>query len=325
MTDMRIAIAGSGGLAEIIAKNIHETVHTVLILSRYVCLPKATLVENSDAVQAQPRLASEGLQVAVVDYENDADLRYTLRGIDVVISTVSGVPQINLIDAAAHSGVQRFIPAEFEGSPTHRPNNDPLDRGKRAAIDRLRFWSHHDRHPMRFTIFTCGVFYERFGLGIGSSTGIESQRPYLMDVMGGTAEVVEFHASGEPIYISMTSVYDLARFITAALEQVELGQWRLEFRVRGDRRTVTEIIHWGAVCRGLESLSVSIIEPGDLRAHLEHATYYNDVQKVARVQELIATEQNRYDFTQPTLNQLVNITPTDFWTWLSSQYPPPPQ
>lgn len=310
---MKIAIAGSSGLAQIIARYLQDTVHTTLILSRY----------------AQPSLEQQGYQTAVVDYDDQNLLRFMLRGVDVVISTVSGNPQINLIDAAAHSGVQRFVPAEFEGPINHRPaNNDPLDRGKRAVLARLRDWSHHSRHRMAFTIFSCGVFYERFAPGglatydIGSSTGIQRQGSYLMDVAAGTAEICERTSNGQPIYISMTSVYDLARYIVAALD-LGLDRWQPEFRLRGDRRTVTEIVQWGAVVKNIQSLSITVIEPGDLRAHLEHATYYQEWAKVARVQELMATEQRRYDFTQPNLNQLVNVVPMTFWNWLSGQYPLP--
>ncbi|KAF4630909.1 hypothetical protein G7Y89_g7224 [Cudoniella acicularis] len=297
-TLLRIVIAGSGGLARILARALDNMACAFLILSRY----------------ASPNLAAEGYQIAVVNYDDQEDLRYSLRGIDIVISTISGVSQINLMDAAAHSGVRRFVPAEFEGSPSHRPNNDPLDHGKRAAIDRLRFWSRHPRHRMPFTIFTCGIFYERFSPGglaavnIGGSLG-HSVGEYLMDVQNGTAQIVEFHASGQPIYISMTSVYDVARFVTAAMD-LGIDNWPTEFRLRGDRRSITEITEWGAAVKGVPSLSIEIIAPGDLQVHLEHATYYQDYARVSRIQELIATEQKRYDFTETTLNQLVTLIDT---------------
>jgi len=61
-----------------------------------------------------------------------------------------------------------------------------------------------------------------------------------------------------------------------------------------------------------------VIQARDLTTHLDHASYYQDYSKVARIQELIATEQRRYDFTQPNLNALVNVVPTSFWNWLHS-------
>lgn len=174
----------------------------------------------------------------------------------MVLSTVSGSPQINLIDAAAHSGVSRFVPAEFEGPPGRRTSsNDPLDRGKRATIARLKEWNHDSRHRMRFTIFSCGVFYQRFAKGglaaynIGAGTGTQQEGTYLMNLGTSTAEIVEFNSAGQPIYVCLTSVYDLARFIAAALD-LGPSTWPSEFRLQSDRRTVSEIVQWGAAVRG---------------------------------------------------------------------------
>jgi hypothetical protein len=71
----------------------------------------------------------------------------------------------------------------------------------------------------------------------------------------------------------------------------------------------------------VEMFSTDIIEPQDLQAHLEHATYYQDYAKLARIQELIATEQRRYDFSTPNLNPLVpQVQPVSFWNWLTTQW-----
>ena len=66
--------------------------------------------------------------------------------------------------------------------------------------------------------------------------------------------------------------------------------------------------------------STDVIQARDLPAHLQHATYYQDYAKASRIQELIATEQRRYDFTQPNLNPLVNVVPTSFWDWISAHW-----
>ncbi|KAE9375496.1 isoflavone reductase family protein-like protein [Stipitochalara longipes BDJ] len=308
---MRIAIAGSGGLARIFAHYLNATVHPFIILSR----------------QAQPDLETLGYQVAVVNYDSQEELRYTLRGINLVISTVSGNPQINLIDAAAHSDVRRFVPAEFEGPPGRRPRNDPLDRGRAATLDRLRHWSHHPRHRMASTIFICGVFYERFArgglgsLGIGASTNVYYQGSYLMDVEASTAEIVERQSGGQPVPINLclTSVYDVAQFLVAALE-ISLQNWPAEFRMQGDRRTVAEVLQWAESVKGGALFVTEVIQARDLPAHVEHAAYYQDYAKVGRMQELIATEQRRYDFNTANLNALVNVAPTPFWDWLRAHW-----
>ncbi|KAH8599180.1 isoflavone reductase family protein-like protein [Bisporella sp. PMI_857] len=309
---LRIAIAGSGGLARILAYHLNETVHQFIILSR------------SD----QPDLTTVyGYQVVVVDYDSQSDLQFHLRGVDLVISTVSGTPQINLIDAAAAANVRRFVPAEFEGPPARRGRHDPLDRGKSAALERLRHWTNQRRCVMRFTIFTCGVFFERFAPGglasvnIGNSTGANYQGAYLMDIGNSTAEIVERNSSGRQIYISMISVNDAMKFVAAAVE-LDPQTWPGELRMASERRTVSEVLQWAEAIKGGALFSTDIIEARDLQLHLEQAIYYQDVYKTNKIHELMATEQRRYDFEQPNLNELVTINPPpeSFWDWLRSQW-----
>ena len=95
----------------------------------------------------------------VVDYSNEQNLIYSLAGIDLVISMVSGQDQLLLIDAALKAGVSRFAPAEFSGSPENRTFNPILDHGKWAALNRL---GQHVEEGMQHTAIACGVLYERF-------------------------------------------------------------------------------------------------------------------------------------------------------------------
>ncbi|KAF7883444.1 uncharacterized protein EAF02_005364 [Botrytis sinoallii] len=295
---MRIAMAGSGGLAQIIAHEISKTVHPFIILSR----------------QGRPDLETQGYQVAVVNYDDQDDLRFNLRGIDIVISTVSGNPQINLIDAAAHSRVQRFIPAEYKDKLGGRPTNDPSDRGRAASIERLLHWAHHPRHRMQYTVFGCGVFYERFApgglasMGISTSTALGYQGSYLMNMETNTAEIVEYNTMGQAISVSMTSVNDVARFLAAALMQ-------------GDRKTVTEIVQYAEAIKGQQFVTTIIVAP-ELAANIQEAAYYQDSARVNRLQELSATEERRYDSSQVNLNSLVNVQTVSFWDWLRTHWAP---
>ncbi|KAL3422610.1 isoflavone reductase [Phlyctema vagabunda] len=306
---MRIAIAGSGGLAQVFAHFINETANPFIILSR----------------QERPQLEYLGYQVTVVDYDSQDDLRYHLRGIDLVISTVQGHSQINLIDAAAHSRVRRFVPAEFEGPPARRSSrNNPLDRGRAASLERLRHFSNSRSHPLRSTVFVCGIFYERFARGglalldIGSSTQQNYQGAYLMDVEYSTAEVVEYHSNGSPVNVCMTSVNDVARFMVAAIE-LDVSTWPAEFRMQGDRLSVSTVLQSAEAIKGA-MFSTTVIEPKDLQAHLQHATYYEDYARVGRLNELIATEQRHYDYSTTNLNSLVNVQPITFWDWISEHW-----
>lgn len=63
-----------------------------------------------------------------------------------------------------------------------------------------------------------------------------------------------------------------------------------------------------------------VIQTKYLNAHLEHAIQSQDYAKAAHIQELAATEQRRYDFTQPNLNALVNVVPEMFGDWLRNQW-----
>ena len=62
-----------------------------------------------------------------------------------------------------------------------------------------------------------------------------------MDVERRTAEIVEFHTSGQPIHLCLTSVEDLGRFMVAAIA-LNPDNWPGEFRMQGDRLTVTQVI-----------------------------------------------------------------------------------
>lgn len=187
----------------------------------------------------------------MVDYSNVEELRYTLQGVDVVVSTVSGIPQLNLIDAAHRARVQTFVPSEFEGALAQRPtSHDPLGRGSEEALGLLQQCSQPSRtqsHAMRYTVFSCGVFYERFAPGglatfnIGTSHNVLNPGCYLVDIANATAEIVELDAHGVPAMVSMTSIYDLARYMVAAIDAGP-ENWPREFRMRGDHLSVRDIL-----------------------------------------------------------------------------------
>ena len=151
---MRIAVAGTCGLALIIAREIHEqTSHQLIILSRSVSLPILILLwalfpDRGSLIccSINQGLMSQGYQCQMVDYTDTNSLRHSLMGVDTVISTVTGNAQLRLIEAAVACRVRRFAPAEFEGQPGLRGANDPLDRGKALALAHLQ---HYQKlHPL---------------------------------------------------------------------------------------------------------------------------------------------------------------------------------
>ena len=239
---IKIAIAGTNGLAQLLAHYIATTTsHQFVILSRRVSFFPLHKFCYTDCIQPVPGLTAKGWQVIVVDYNNTHDLRFKLAGVDTVISTVSGNAQLGLIDCAAAARVRRFVPSEFSGPPGRRPQGDHLDNRRSEAVVRL---SQSESSGMRFAVFTCGVFYERFApggmaasqLGVNSSIGQEGD--YILNYRRRTAEL-PYNVDGHSATVSMISVKDLAQCVVAALS---LSSWPREFRVRGDRMSLRDIV-----------------------------------------------------------------------------------
>lgn len=253
----KVAVVGTNGLAQYIANSIAtQTSHQFVILSRGVS-GIDSWSSIADSAKPSPGLAARGWQVLQLDYSNPADLRFKLAGVDTVISTIRGNAQLALIDAAAAAHVRRFVPSEFGGPPSLRPRDDLLDDGHRTALSRLH---QHEASGMRFTVFTCGVLYERFAPGgmaasqIGLRSDIGQEGDYVMDFRRRTAQIPYRNTAGQPATICMTSAHDVGRFVVAALD---LPSWPREFRVRGERMSVQEVVAIAERVQGMWMLMCS--------------------------------------------------------------------
>ncbi|KAI9842908.1 MAG: hypothetical protein M1837_006740 [Sclerophora amabilis] len=294
---IKVAIAGTGGLAQYIAQHIdQDTSHQFVLLSR----------------EDKPGLNANGFQVIVVDYDDAQSLRYALFGIDTVISTVSGVPQLNLIEAAVSCGVRRFAPAEFEGPPSVRPV-DILDRLKDSALERLRYYS----SQIESTVFICGILYERFAPGgmvscaIGLGTGISGEGEFLVNVRNLKAEI-PYDPSGRIINVCMTSASDVARFVVRALD---FAHWPTELSMLGERMAVYDIVHEIENMSG-QRLETVLQTAESLTSFLIHYQSQYDLTGQLRTQSMIDTLEGRYDYADSTLNGLVDFRPIGFGEWL---------
>lgn len=253
-----------------------------------------------------------------------------------MISTVTGQNQISLIKAAVGARVRRFAPAEFEGLPRLRPTPDPLDRQRTEALRWLQHFSQH----ISYTVFVCGVFYERFqpgGMGgsrIGASTGISGEGDYILDCRQMSAQAPMFNAGNQHVTLCMTSILDVARFVTKA---IDLPTWPAELRMHGERLTVRNLV---AMVQTLKRehircqylcLSDRFSEqtfnpmtshtPATLRAELLVAATSGDRPRGMRLQALIATAEGRYDFTQPNLNAAFpDLVPERFQQWFQRKW-----
>ncbi|KAK4546911.1 hypothetical protein LTR36_001643 [Oleoguttula mirabilis] len=305
MSMMRIAVAGTGGLAQLIAHFIElDTSHHVVFLSR----------------EEKPRL-NESYQVAVVDYSDLQSLQFALRGIDTVISTVTGPNQIELIKAAVSVRVRRFAPAEFEGVPQLRPANDRLDRGRYVA----RQWLAHYAQHIQTTTFVCGILYERFQPGglrqsqIGRTSGFSGEGEYIMDCRAMAAQVPCYDVNNDPnVTICLTAAQDVGKFVTKA---IDLPQWPSELRMCGQRVLVKDLVLLVQRLKGRLFNPIQWHNPESLRSELRLAALQEDNERQLRLHTLIATAEGRYDFTQPNLNQrFPDVRVTSFEEWFIAKW-----
>lgn len=168
-------------------------------------------------------------------------------GVDTVISTVTGKPQLRLIEAAVQCRVRRFAPAEFEGQPGQRVPNSILDRGKSSALNLLQHYSAY----IQSTTFVCGIFYERFAVGglrahqMGANIA-SGEGDYIADIRNMTAVAPVYDAANNYSYLCLTSIYDVAKFVVRSLN---IPHWPTEMSMCGERISVYALIELIKSCR----------------------------------------------------------------------------
>lgn len=299
------------------------------------------------------------IQVHTVDYQSQDSLSYALQGIDLVISTVSGPEQIRLILAADKVNVRHFVPAEFEGSlgarRRHSSTPDTLrqDSYSTQALEMLRHL--RETRRMGYTVFSCGILMEMFhpsGLGyfsMGSGFGVSNPGDYILNVNTGTAVYTDRSTSGRKVRICLTSAYDLARFIVAALD-LGPAHWPTEYTLRGDRLSLEQLVDTcgqlqnstsslrmlqTSVCLLLyfhaASFTQQIYSVQDLATYLDYSIQAGDTEQIAYYQRQLATAHGRFDFSQTTLNDAISASrhvefvPMTFHQWLTRILYPTPE
>jgi hypothetical protein len=349
---MRVAVAGTCGLALMIAREVHEsTSHQLIVLSRSVSLPFlfAHVKQSSQFhtyqtltwQKQQPHLQSQGYQCQVVDYTNPASIQHSLMGVDTVISTVTGNAQLRLIEAAVQCRVRRFAPAEFEGQPALRSQNGLLDRGRGAALALLQ----HYRAYIQSTVFVCGVFYERFSvngmmsLKIGVNTGYGNEGDYIADIRNMTATVPLYDSAQNLSNLCLTSAYDVAKFVVRSLD---VQSWPQEMSMCGERMSVQSLIDVIQQCRGThpyfspsklwytndiigrQFYNVDWQNTANLEYQMTMAQMAGDSPRQPRLATMIETSESHYDFATPAyLNATFpDLIPITFRDWLTSKLNP---
>ncbi|TID18395.1 NAD(P)-binding protein [Venturia nashicola] len=302
---MRIAIAGTNNFALLVARFVvTETSHQIVVLAR----------------KEQPGLAGQGYPVLVVDYDNQQTLRHAVMGVDTVICTVTGPSGLQLLHASVSQKVRRFVPAEFEGRPGNRSDPDPLDRGNKI----IRSWLDHYRSEIESTIFSFGVFYERFGPGgleshrLGLAAYICKEGDYIVNVRTMRASAPIYDANyGTGISISMISAQDAAHLVVRA---IDLRRWPRELYMVGDRMTVLDVCRTVERVRGNTLFSTSWHNLETLRDELRLAQMLGDVARQMRAHDHLETINGRYDIGAPGnlrgFQETRDIVPITFEAWL---------
>jgi hypothetical protein len=354
---MRIVIAGGGYFARLLACHICRTPHSVVVLSETVSLVLGTRnLSNKTPPRTDPSQDQSadfeplGCQSLVVSFSDPAGLLYAFRGANLVISTLSTRrrrEQVRLVEAARRTAsVRRFIPSGFEGRLSlerEGGSGDGGDSDRDGAVLKVL-----EECGLPFTVFSCGLFYERLGPGGIGAYGCDDEGPFLVDVAAGTADVVERDGDGRRIAVCMSSMDDAARFVAAAVEMADvdhqggLGTWPRELRARGDHLSVRAIMDVCQEISGSESGGNALVCGGrlrgsptdwpadtlivtrrryqDLRTHLAHMRD-EDSRARRHARRLLALADGRYSF-RPTLNELVDasgavdVRPMGFSAWM---------
>lgn len=209
-------------------------------------------------------------QVLVVNYEDQDALTYSLKGIDLVISTIGETAQLTLVEAAAIARVRHFIPSAFSGPDQCWTES----AGHDAWAVLLELLEHHRvNSAMRYTIFTPGILYERFGPGglneamqistVSNRHGaVGEEGNFLVDIRSGKATIPVISAV-EELSICLSSVRDVAHYVVATIQAFEdMTMWPLEFKFCTERLTMSEL---RAICervRGTFTVSNMAWIPG---------------------------------------------------------------
>ncbi|KAG8731882.1 hypothetical protein FRC11_001811 [Ceratobasidium sp. 423] len=168
---------------------------------------------------------TRGASVHGVSYDDEGELAEVLKGVDVVLSTLSagGITdaQPNLLRASKKAGVKLFIPSEF---------GDPFEGEEEAEIFRAKRELHKlaIELEMPIAVILTGLFPDYC----------------LVPVMGWNfeAKAVDIWGTGDE-KITWTTMPDIARYVAYVLGHVPLtGLQDQVLGIQGDLKTANEVV-----------------------------------------------------------------------------------
>jgi len=144
------SILVAGGTGDLGSRVVRE----LLVLGADV----RVLTRPAGGASARDRLGPD-VEVVEAAYDDPAALGRACEGVDVVVSTLSGVrsvivdAQTALLDAAVAAGVPRFVPSDYSVDP----RDVPVGSNRNLEL-RREFWRRVDASPIRATSVLCGAF-----------------------------------------------------------------------------------------------------------------------------------------------------------------------
>ncbi|EJD37903.1 NAD(P)-binding protein [Auricularia subglabra TFB-10046 SS5] len=201
-------VAGTGPLGSAIATELHKLGATVVFFTR-----------------GGSSNTPEGIPSKVVDYSNVDALAEALKGVHVVVSTVSGggfKTQPILADAAKKAGVKLFVPSEFGARPRNVPDDNIL--GYKET-----FLRHLKSLGLPYTIYDTGLFAD-IPLSV---------IPSILDLTKKKFTIV---GKGET-KISLASRPDIGHFVAYSLTHLPPSQLEgAHYNIVGSRLTFREML-----------------------------------------------------------------------------------
>jgi uncharacterized protein YbjT (DUF2867 family) len=188
-------------------------------------LSLSVLVRDADSAKAKA-LQQEGANLVVADLTDKTALVEATRGQNIVISALSGGPdvlldgQLNLLEAARQNKVGRFVASDYSSDFTQLAYGDNVNMDMRKQV-----FEAIQQSGIGYTVFLNGAFTEVFA------------SPFFgtINETGGT---VNFWGDGQQL-LDLTTLPDTARYIAdAVLDPATLNQI---VSIAGDEITMTDV------------------------------------------------------------------------------------
>ncbi|EWC44165.1 hypothetical protein DRE_06990 [Drechslerella stenobrocha 248] len=196
--------------------------------------------------------------------------------------------------------VARFVPAEFEGSPSQRPLCSTGGRDRMTVLRQLE--ELRDNDELESTTFSCGLFMEYFTPGgwLGCGGGGWNDGTFLLDLKHRKAVLPIDADDGANAIVCLTSAVDVAHFVASALS---LEEWPAELRMFGERLRLRDLLSVAERVRE-RNFKVKLLNEDDIDYNLSRAVSAGDWKSQCELQTMRSINYEEYDIGHRDLNAL---------------------